>query len=77
MMKNISLRLDEDLIHKIKFAAARKQISVSQLVNIELYRVMQELDDYEIAKQKAVSDMKSGFRMGGKITASREELHAR
>ncbi len=77
MMKNISLRLDEDLIRKIKFAAARKQISVSQLVTMELYRAMQELDEYELAKQKAVSDMKSGFGMGGKITVSREELHAR
>ncbi len=77
MKQNISFSLDKELIHKIKFVAVRKQISVSQLVNMELYRLIKDFDDYEMAKQKALADMKSGFRMGGKIVASREELHAR
>ncbi len=77
MKQNITLRIDKDLIKKSKILAAKKETSVSKLLSQELEKLIQHAERYEFAKRRARANLRSGFHFGGKITASREELHER
>ena len=75
--QNITLSLDKDLIRQARQLSARKSTSVSKLLSEELERLVRDHEQYERAKRRALATMKKGFRMGGRITASRDELHDR
>ena len=77
MKQNITLSLDKDLIRKSKIIAAQRETSISKMLSEELKRLIQHDEQYELAKRKAYANLKTGFHFGGKITASREELHER
>jgi Family of unknown function (DUF6364) len=77
MKQNITLSLDKTLIRKSKIIAAQRETSVSKMLSDELERLIQHAEQYELAKRKALANLKKGFHFGGKITASREELHER
>ena len=57
--------------------AARKGISISKLLSRELARNLRDEDLYESARKRATARLKKGFHVGGKILATREELHER
>ena len=75
--QNITLSLDKDLIRQARQLSARKSTSVSKLLSEELERLVREHEQYARAKRRALTTMKKGFHMGGKIMASRNELHDR
>ena len=75
--QNITLSLDKDLIRQARQLSARKSTSVSKLLSEELERLVRDHERYERAKRRALATMKKGFHMGGRITASRDELHDR
>jgi len=77
MKQNITLRLDKDLIKKSKIIAAQRESSVSKLLSEELKKLIEHSEQYELAKRRAYANLRTGFHLGGKITASREELHER
>lgn len=77
MKQNITLSLDKDLIRKGKVIAAQREISISKMLSQELKRLIQHAEQYEFSKRRACVNLKAGFHFGGKITASREELHER
>jgi len=77
MKQNITLSLDKTLIRKSKIIAAQRETSVSKMLSDELERLIQRAEQYELAKRKALANLKTGFHFGGKITASREALHER
>ncbi len=77
MKQNITLSIEKNLLQKAKFLAVQRNSSISQMLSQELEKMVSDADKYEIAKRKALKTLKNGFRMGGKITASRDELHAR
>ena len=77
MKQNITLSLDKDLIKKAKVLSAKRQTSISQMLGLELKRVVQATEDYDQAKRRALAHLRRGFHMGGKIVTSREELHER
>jgi hypothetical protein len=57
--------------------AAKKGISISKLLSRELARNLRDEDLYESARKRATARLKKGFHVGGKILATREELHER
>ena len=75
--QNITLSLDKDLIRQARQLSARKSTSVSKLLSEELERLVRDHEQYERAKRRALATMKKGFHMGGRITATRDELHDR
>ena len=75
--QNITLSLDKDLIRQARQLSARKSMSVSKLLSEELERLLQDHEQYEQAKRRALATMKKGFHMGGRITATRDELYDR
>jgi len=77
MKQNITLSLDKDLIKKAKVLSAKRQTSISRMLGLALKRFVQAAEDYDRAKRRALAHLRRGFHMGGKIVASREELHER
>ena len=77
MKQNITLSLEKVLLKKARVIAARRQKSVSRMVSEELEKVVQEKEEYEQAKKRAIALLRSGFHLGGKIIVSRDELHER
>lgn len=43
----------------------------------ELQRIVESTEKYEVARKRAISDLRTGYHLGGIITASRKELHER
>ncbi len=77
MRRNITLSLEEDLLKKAKLVAAKKDMSVSGLLTEQLSRIITEEDQYEVSWRRALSRLKKGFHLGGRILVTREELHDR
>lgn len=77
MKQNITLRLDKALVRRARVVAAKKDTSISNMLSEELTRIVEHAERYEQAKKTALADLDTGFHFGGRITASREELHER
>jgi len=77
MKQNITLSIDQDLIKKVKVMAAQRQTSISGMLSDELRKVIQETEEYQWAKRRAMNNLKKGFHFGGVTMPSREDLHER
>ena len=77
MKQNITISLEKDLILKAKVLSARKQTSVSKMLGDQLKGMVDQEEQYQYAKRKALADLGRGFHMGGSIAATRDELHER
>jgi hypothetical protein len=77
MKQNITLSIEKDLIRKAKVLAAKKEISISKLLSRELARILNDEDLYESARKRATARLRKGYHLGGRILATREELHER
>ena len=77
MKQNITLSLEKEIIKKGKVLAAQRDTSISKMLGELLKQLTDEESEYEAAKRKAFQDLKQGYRLGGKITWSREDLYGR
>jgi len=77
MKQNITLSLEKDLLRKAKRLAAKKEMSVTKLLSEQLTKVISEDNEYEVVKKRALLVLRKGLRLGGRMTAKREELHER
>jgi predicted proteasome-type protease len=77
MKQNITLSLDKELIKKAKLLAAQQQVSISRMLGQKLREMVEDAERYHWARRKALEKLKEGFHLGGKITATKEELHER
>ena len=75
--QNITISLDRQTIRKAKIVAARRSTSISGLLARQIEILIGEEEAYERAERQAMNLLEQGFHMGGKIRASREELHER
>jgi predicted transcriptional regulator len=77
MQRNITLTLDDDLIHKARVLAARRNRSVSALLREELSRLVAADEAYQAAKRTALLRLQRGAHLGGGPLPVRDELHDR
>jgi hypothetical protein len=77
MKQNITLSIEKELIKKGKIIAARKDISVSKMMGNLLRDVVYQHDRYEASKRNAISIMRKGLHLGGRINWKREDLYER
>lgn len=77
MKQNITLALDKNLLKKARVLAAKRETSVSKLLSEQLAKIVSEDDQYEASKKRALSRLKKGLHLGGRILATRDELHER
>ena len=47
------------------------------MLSEKLKETIRKAEEYNQAKKRALANLKSGFHLGGKIRASRDELHER
>ena len=57
--------------------AAHRQTSISGMLSDELRKVVEKTERYQWARRKAMNNLEMGFHLGGRILASREDLHER
>ena len=77
MKQNITLSLEKDLIKRGRIIASKKETSLSRLLSDFLREIINEEEQYELSKRKAMSILNKGYHLGGKIRSSREKLHER
>jgi hypothetical protein len=73
---NLTLKLDKDLVHKVRVLAAEKGTSVSALLASKLEEELSRRAEYEKAKESALKFMKKGINLAGQ-PPTREEMHER
>ena len=77
MKQNITISLDKDLIRTGKVIAAQRGTSLNRMLRLELERIIQNARQYDMAKQKAIAAMKTGFHSDMDRCPSRDEIHER
>lgn len=77
--QNLTLSLPKGLLKKAKILAARKEISLSELVRESIEERVQEDSGYSKARRRHRHTLMHSFDLGtkGQIKVSREELHER
>jgi len=75
--QNLTISLDRQTIRKAKIVAAKRSTSISGLLARQIEILVGEEEAYERAERQAMSLLDQGFRLGGVIRASRDELHDR
>ena len=77
MKANITLKLDTDLLRKVRVLAAEEGVSVSGLLAAKLDEVVRQRKGYDRSRKRAVARLREGFDLGWKRPRSRDELHER
>ena len=75
-MKNITLKLDEEVLDRARHAAVDERTSVSAWVQDLINRELSARDLYEQNRRGARMVLKDGLPLGG-VPLTREEAHAR
>jgi hypothetical protein len=77
MKRNVTLKLDEELLREARVAAARRGTSVSAFITQLLEACVREEAGYERARRRAVARLRRGHRFEWLPPTSRDELHER
>jgi hypothetical protein len=77
MSTNITLRLDEKTIGRIKHLAVDRHTSVSAWVGELVKRTVEELDGFEPARKHAMRAMAKPVRVPDATVLGREQAHER
>jgi predicted DNA-binding protein len=76
MLKNITLKIDDRILTRVRHLAVDENKSVSAWVTELIERTLNEADEYEQARREAIDTLHGGFHLGGR-PLSREEVHDR
>jgi hypothetical protein len=74
---NITLKIDTQLLKKIKVLAAQEDTSISALMAALLEERVKRYPDVERAKDRALARLREGYDLGFTPPLSRDELHER
>jgi len=75
--QNLTIRLGRQTIRLAKILAAKRSTSISGLLARQIEILVGDEEAYERAERQAMTLLEQGFHLGGKIRASRDELHER
>lgn len=73
---NITIKLDKDLVRRIRVVAAEQGTSVSALIASRFEEDLAQRERYEAAKKRILARMDEGWDLAGR-PLSRGELHRR
>jgi len=77
MKQNVTVSLDKQTLRKARMIAVKRGTSISGLLAQQIEGLVGEEEAYERAERQALAFLEEGFRLGGVIRASRDELHER
>lgn len=75
--RNLTVRLDEEVVKKARVLAAQRSTSISGLVSAEIERLVGERDAYVAARSRARDRLRRGAELGGPPYPSRDTLYDR
>ena len=76
MTKNVTLRLDEAILHKARHQAVEKKKSLSQWLSELIAKTVAGKGDYQRTRERALKRLQKEFHLGGK-SFKREEIYDR
>ena len=76
MTRNVTLRMDEDLLGELRHRAVDAHMSLSAWITATLKGLTPPPHELDQVRTRAVRRMEKGFHLGGK-SMTREEIHAR
>lgn len=77
MKRNVTLKLDADILKEARVLAAEEGSSMSQLLADKLEELVRERKGFDRARKRALSRLRVGLDLGWRRPGSREELHER
>jgi hypothetical protein len=77
MKTKITLRLDSEVLRKVRMIAAEDGISISELLTAKLQEIVRERKSYARSKKRALARLRNCSDLGWVRPASRDELHER
>jgi predicted transcriptional regulator len=77
--QNVTLALPKEILRKAKLLAIQRNTSLSGLLTRALEDVVAREENYQKARKRHSAILRKGLNLGtkGKVTWSREDLHAR
>jgi predicted transcriptional regulator len=75
--QNLTISISPDTVRKARILAARRGTSISGLVAEEIEKLVGIEEAWERSERSALAMLEDGFHLGGRIIASRDELHER
>lgn len=75
--QNLTVSLKRETIQKAKVLAAKRNTSVTRLLADYVEEMVAESERYDAARKAALDYLNTGFSMGGRIAADREDWHER
>ena len=76
MTKNITLKVDAQLLNRARHYAVDKHQSLSSYVSNLIEQTIRDQDQYESARASALEFLHKGFDLGGQ-PLTRDQLHER
>jgi hypothetical protein len=77
MKKNITLRLEANLLRELRVSADEEGTSISALLATRLEQIICQRKAYDRARKRALARLREGINLGWKHPRSRGELHER
>ena len=74
---NLTVKIDKDLIRKIRVVAAEECTSISALFSEFIQEKYAKTESYENARKRAIALMNSGIELNWEKPLSRDEMHER
>jgi hypothetical protein len=75
--RNITLKLDDDLVREARVLAAEEGSSVSALLSKQLESAVRERKGFARARRRALARLREGMNLHWAPARSRDELHER
>ena len=76
MTRNVTLRMDEQLLTELRHRAVDANMSLSAWITSVLEEHVHRRAHFEGARARALARMRQGFQLGGE-PLTRDDLHAR
>jgi len=76
MTKNVTLRIDQTILHKARHEAVEEKKSLSLWLTELITKRVEGKGNFEKARDRAIKRMKKGFALGGK-PFKREDVYDR
>lgn len=77
MKRNVTLKLDAEVLKEARVLAAEEGSSMSQMLADKLEELVRERKGFDRARKRALSRLRVGLDLGWRRPGSREELHER
>lgn len=76
MTRNVTLRMDEELLAELRHRAVDARMSLSAWITTTIESVLPRTSEIDEVREQAIKRMERGFHLGGE-PLSREDRHAR